>query len=121
MQVSDQLRLHGHGRHCDVSRVQWSSQKIIDLLDLYFSACVCPVCHRYPIDTLRRRYLVSCMLASMTNTPPAYSGVLDCAITVLRSEGLSGLCSGVFANTFRGLASALVLTLCDSLIPKNKH
>merc|ERR1711974_360861 len=61
----------------------------------------------YPIDTIRRRMMMT------SGEAVKYSGSLDCAVQVLRSEGITSFFKGAGANILRGMAGAGVLAGFD--------
>lgn len=63
----------------------------------------------YPIDTIRRRM----MMTSGTGTK--YNGSLDAAKQIMRNEGFMSLMKGAGANILRGVAGAGVLSGFDSV------
>lgn len=61
----------------------------------------------YPLDTIRRRMMVTCGEKSQ------YSGALDCAGQIIRKEGALTLMKGASANILRNIAGAGVLVGFD--------
>lgn len=61
----------------------------------------------YPIDTIRRRMMMT------SGEAVKYKGSMDCAVTVIRSEGFMSLMKGAGANILRGVAGAGVLSGFD--------
>merc|ERR1712121_287308 len=61
----------------------------------------------YPIDTIRRRMMMT------SGQAVKYSGSIDCAVTVIKSEGFMSLMKGAGANILRGVAGAGVLSGFD--------
>lgn len=61
----------------------------------------------YPIDTVRRRMMMT------SGTAVKYNGSIDCATQVLKNEGFMSLMKGAGANVLRGVAGAGVLVGCD--------
>lgn len=62
----------------------------------------------YPFDTVRRR------LQMQSDKPVAermYKGTMDCAVKVLKDEGMGGMYKGALANIFRGVGASLVLVI----------
>ena len=57
----------------------------------------------YPIDTVRRRMMMT------SGEKVKYKNSLDCAISIVRQEGVSSLYKGAYANILRGIAGAGVL------------
>jgi len=63
----------------------------------------------YPIDTIRRRMMMT------SGTAVKYNGSLDCAKTVIANEGFMSLMKGAGANILRGVAGAGVLAGFDKV------
>jgi len=63
----------------------------------------------YPIDTVRRRMMMT------SGTGVKYNGSLDCARQVIQNEGFMSLMKGAGANILRGVAGAGVLAGSDYL------
>jgi len=61
----------------------------------------------YPIDTIRRRMMMT------SGEAVKYSGSLDCTVQVLRNEGVTSFFKGAGANILRGMAGAGVLAGFD--------
>merc|ERR1712042_427810 len=61
----------------------------------------------YPIDTIRRRMMMTSGQAVKDK------GSIDCAVTVIKSEGFMSLMKGAGANILRGVAGAGVLSGFD--------
>jgi len=61
----------------------------------------------YPIDTIRRRMMMT------SGEAVKYSGSLDCAVKVIKAEGFMSLMKGAGANILRGVAGAGVLSGFD--------
>jgi len=61
----------------------------------------------YPIDTIRRRMMMT------SGEAVKYKGSMDCAVTVIRTEGFMSLMKGAGANILRGVAGAGVLSGFD--------
>ncbi len=57
----------------------------------------------YPIDTVRRRMMMT------SGEAVKYNGSIDCAITILKQEGVGAMFKGAGANILRGVAGAGVL------------
>ncbi|EKX42801.1 hypothetical protein GUITHDRAFT_73589 [Guillardia theta CCMP2712] len=65
----------------------------------------------YPFDTVRRRL----MMKSGGGSTIQYKGTIDCAVQIVKQEGVGGLFKGSLSNVFRGTGAALVLVLYDWL------
>ena len=61
----------------------------------------------YPIDTIRRRMMMT------SGEAVKYKGSFDCFIQVVRNEGPMSLMKGAGANILRGVAGAGVLAGFD--------
>merc|ERR1711893_198932 len=61
----------------------------------------------YPIDTIRRRMMMT------SGRAVKYKGSMDCAVTVIKTEGFMSLMKGAGANILRGVAGAGVLSGFD--------
>lgn len=61
----------------------------------------------YPIDTIRRRMMMT------SGEAVKYSGSIDCCVKVVRAEGFMSLMKGAGANILRGVAGAGVLAGFD--------
>merc|ERR1712121_261052 len=62
----------------------------------------------YPIDTIRRRMMMT------SGQAVKYKGSVDCAIQILKNEGFMSMMKGAGANILRGVAGAGVLAGFDS-------
>ena len=63
----------------------------------------------YPIDTIRRRMMMT------SGEGEKYAGSLDCARKIMAAEGFKSFFKGAGANILRGVAGAGVLALYDKL------
>jgi len=61
----------------------------------------------YPIDTIRRRMMMT------SGQAVKYKGSVDCAVQVIKNEGFMSLMKGAGANILRGVAGAGVLAGFD--------
>jgi solute carrier family 25 (adenine nucleotide translocator) protein 4/5/6/31 len=61
----------------------------------------------YPIDTIRRRMMMT------SGQAVKYKGSMDCAVQVIKNEGFMSLMKGAGANILRGVAGAGVLSGFD--------
>lgn len=61
----------------------------------------------YPIDTIRRRMMMT------SGEAVKYKGSIDCTIQVIKNEGAMSLMKGAGANVLRGMAGAGVLAGFD--------
>merc|ERR1719384_2757626 len=61
----------------------------------------------YPIDTIRRRMMMT------SGQAVKYNGSIDCAVQVLKTEGIASFFKGAGANILRGMAGAGVLAGFD--------
>merc|ERR1719513_173822 len=62
----------------------------------------------YPIDTIRRRMMMT------SGTAVKYKGSVDCAVHIMKNEGFMSMMKGAGANILRGVAGAGVLAGFDS-------
>merc|ERR1712002_1165377 len=62
----------------------------------------------YPIDTIRRRMMMT------SGTAVKYKGSIDCAVQIMKDEGFMSMMKGAGANILRGVAGAGVLAGFDS-------
>merc|ERR1712002_122648 len=63
----------------------------------------------YPIDTIRRRMMMT------SGGAVKYNGSIDCATQILKNEGFMSMMKGAGANVLRGVAGAGVLSGFDSV------
>jgi solute carrier family 25 (adenine nucleotide translocator) protein 4/5/6/31 len=63
----------------------------------------------YPIDTVRRRMMMT------SGEAVKYNGSIDCAKIILKNEGVKSFFKGAGANILRGVAGAMVLAGYDRL------
>merc|ERR1712141_848165 len=61
----------------------------------------------YPIDTIRRRMMMT------SGTAVKYKGSVDCAVQIMKNEGFMSMMKGAGANILRGVAGAGVLAGFD--------
>jgi len=61
----------------------------------------------YPIDTIRRRMMMT------SGEAVKYKGSMDCAVQIMKAEGFMALMKGAGANILRGVAGAGVLSGFD--------
>merc|ERR1711997_298054 len=61
----------------------------------------------YPIDTIRRRMMMT------SGGAVKYNGSLDCAVQILKNEGIPSFFKGAGANVLRGMAGAGTLAGFD--------
>jgi len=64
----------------------------------------------YPWDTVRRR-----MMMQSGRKDIMYKNTLDCALKIVKNEGLSAMFKGALSNVFRGTGGALVLAIYDEI------
>jgi solute carrier family 25 (adenine nucleotide translocator) protein 4/5/6/31 len=62
----------------------------------------------YPIDTIRRRMMMT------SGSAVKYKGSLDCGMQILKNEGFMSMMKGAGANVLRGVAGAGVLAGFDA-------
>lgn len=61
----------------------------------------------YPIDTIRRRMMMT------SGSGVNYSSSMDCAVQILKNEGVKSYFKGAGANIMRGIAGAMVISGFD--------
>lgn len=64
----------------------------------------------YPWDTVRRR-----MMMQSGRKDVLYKNTLDCAIKIVKNEGLAAMFKGAGSNVIRGTGGALVLAIYDEI------
>merc|ERR1712113_342785 len=66
----------------------------------------------YPFDTVRRRLQ---MQSEKPKEEWLYNGTLDCAVRIVKDEGVAAIFKGFAANVLRTLGGALVLVGYDEI------
>ena len=64
----------------------------------------------YPIDTIRRRMMMT------SGEAVKYKGSMDCAMQILRNEGFMSMMNGAGANILRAVAGAVVVSVFDFIV-----
>jgi solute carrier family 25 (mitochondrial adenine nucleotide translocator), member 4/5/6/31 len=64
----------------------------------------------YPVDTIRRRMMMT------SGQAEKYNGSIDCFVKIMKKEGFMSLMNGAGANILRGIAGAGVLSGFDKLV-----
>jgi len=64
----------------------------------------------YPWDTVRRR-----MMMQSGRKDILYKNTLDCALKIIKNEGIKAMFKGALSNVFRGTGGALVLAIYDEI------
>jgi len=64
----------------------------------------------YPVDTIRRRMMMT------SGQAEKYNGSIDCFVKIMKKEGFMSLMHGAGANILRGIAGAGVLSGFDKLV-----
>jgi len=64
----------------------------------------------YPWDTVRRR-----MMMQSGRKDILYKNTLDCALKIVKNEGMRAMFKGALSNVFRGTGGALVLAIYDEI------
>lgn len=64
----------------------------------------------YPVDTIRRRMMMT------SGEAVKYKGSMDCMVQIIKAEGVVSLFKGAGANILRGIAGAGVLAGFDKLV-----
>jgi solute carrier family 25 (adenine nucleotide translocator) protein 4/5/6/31 len=77
---------------------------------------VCSGILSYPWDTIRRR-----MMMQSGRTDIMYKNTWDCAVKIVKNEGLRAMYKGALSNVFRGTGGALVLTIYDEIQKYVEH
>uniref|UniRef100_A0A914PPH4 ADP/ATP translocase n=1 Tax=Panagrolaimus davidi TaxID=227884 RepID=A0A914PPH4_9BILA len=88
-----------------------SKDKKLNFFDAWVIAQVIVVCScmlSYPWDTVRRR-----MMMQSGRNDILYKNTLDCALKIIKKEGMSAMYKGAGANVFRSIGAALVLAYYD--------
>ena len=67
---------------------------------------------RYPFDTVRRRLQ---MQSEKPKEEWLYTGTVDCAVKIIKDEGMGAMFKGFAANVLRTLGGALVLVGYDEI------
>ena len=63
----------------------------------------------YPVDTIRRRMMMT------SGQAVKYNGSIDCFVKIMKTEGFMSLMKGAGANILRGVAGAGVLSGFDAI------
>lgn len=71
---------------------------------------VCSGILSYPWDTVRRR-----MMMQSGRKDILYKNTLDCAVKIVRNEGMRAMFKGAGSNVIRGTGGALVLAIYDEI------
>jgi len=71
---------------------------------------VCRGIASYPWDTVRRR-----MMMQSGRKDILYKNTWDCAVKIIKTEGLGAMYKGALSNIFRGTGGALVLAIYDEI------
>nr|AEE62118.1 unknown [Dendroctonus ponderosae] len=64
----------------------------------------------YPWDTVRRR-----MMMQSGRKDIMYKNTMDCALKIVKNEGMGAMFKGALSNVFRGTGGALVLAIYDEI------
>ena len=64
----------------------------------------------YPIDTIRRRMMMT------SGQAVKYNGSIDCFMKIMKNEGFMSMMKGAGANILRGIAGAGVLSGFDKFV-----
>jgi solute carrier family 25 (adenine nucleotide translocator) protein 4/5/6/31 len=64
----------------------------------------------YPIDTIRRRMMMT------SGEAVKYKGSMDCAVQIMKTEGFMSMMNGAGANILRAIAGAGVLSGFDKIV-----
>lgn len=71
---------------------------------------VCSGIASYPWDTVRRR-----MMMQSGKKEILYKNTWDCAVKIIKNEGVRAMYKGALSNIFRGTGGALVLAIYDEI------
>jgi len=71
---------------------------------------VCSGIASYPWDTVRRR-----MMMQSGKKEILYKNTWDCAVKIVKNEGMRAMYKGALSNIFRGTGGALVLAIYDEI------
>jgi solute carrier family 25 (adenine nucleotide translocator) protein 4/5/6/31 len=71
---------------------------------------VCSGIASYPWDTVRRR-----MMMQSGKKEILYKNTWDCAVKIIKNEGMRAMYKGALSNIFRGTGGALVLAIYDEI------
>jgi solute carrier family 25 (adenine nucleotide translocator) protein 4/5/6/31 len=77
---------------------------------------VCSGILSYPWDTVRRRMMMQSGRADIL-----YKNTWDCAVKIVKNEGIKAMYKGALSNVFRGTGGALVLTIYDEIQKYVEH
>jgi solute carrier family 25 (adenine nucleotide translocator) protein 4/5/6/31 len=77
---------------------------------------VCSGILSYPWDTVRRRMMMQSGRADIL-----YKYTWDCAVKIVKNEGMKAMYKGALSNVFRGTGGALVLTIYDEIQKYVEH
>ena len=70
----------------------------------------------YPLDTLRRRAMIS-----SANTPDKYHGLYDCVATIIKNEGWLALYAGFSVTVARELLAVILPLVLEWIVAKVKQ
>ena len=70
----------------------------------------------YPLDTLRRRAMISSAC-----TPDKYLGIYDCITTIVRNEGWLSLYAGFSVTVAREILAVIVPSVVEFVVVKVKQ
>jgi solute carrier family 25 (adenine nucleotide translocator) protein 4/5/6/31 len=77
---------------------------------LGYCVTVCSGLISYPVDTIRRRMMMT------SGQAVKYNGSIDCFMQIMKKEGFMSLMNGAGANILRGVAGAGVLSGFDKIV-----
>jgi len=95
------------------SIIQGPENKKMNFFMAWAVAQVVTVCSgilSYPWDTVRRR-----MMMQSGRKEIMYKNTWDCAVKIMKNEGMRAMFKGAGANVFRGTGGALVLAIYDEM------
>ncbi|CAD5212871.1 unnamed protein product [Bursaphelenchus okinawaensis] len=97
----------------DTAKMMFSADKKLNFFAAWGIAQVVTVGSgvlSYPWDTVRRR-----MMMQSGRKDILYKNTYDCAVKIIKNEGMSAMFKGALSNVFRGTGGALVLAIYDEI------
>ncbi|GMR40817.1 hypothetical protein PMAYCL1PPCAC_11012 [Pristionchus mayeri] len=97
----------------DTAKVVFASDKQLNFFAAWGIAQVVTVGSgvlSYPWDTVRRR-----MMMQSGRSDVLYKNTLDCAVKIIKNEGMAAMFKGSLTNVYRGTGGALVLALYEEI------
>jgi len=97
----------------DTAKMVFASEKQLNFFAAWGIAQVVTVGSgilSYPWDTVRRR-----MMMQSGRKDVLYKNTWDCAVKIVKNEGMGAMFKGALSNVFRGTGGALVLAIYDEI------